>query len=131
MLLYYRDDQMNKKNDLDVKMETIDGVPTITFGKAKLIQMSMTELIEAATPKTTVWLVGSDNGWDALYINGKAVCQNHGISIRDFMDHLQETGLAKDVDFKSGYVDGKEANREIEDLGCMPDNFSEIEDSVS
>ena len=81
--------------------------------------------------KTTVWLVGSDDGWDALYIDGKAVHQNHSIRVREFMEHLQEAGLAKDVDFRSGYVEGEEANRKMEDLGCMPDNFSEIEDDVS
>lgn len=84
-----------------------------------------------AAKKTKVWLVGSDDGWDALYIDGKAVFQNHSISIHTFMEYLQEAGLAKDVEFCSGSVSGDEANRKLEDLGCMPDSFADIEDDVS
>ena len=80
--------------------------------------------------KTVVWLVGTDDGWSGIYIDGKRVHENHGISIRDFMDHLQTAGLAQDVDFKSGYLQGEEANVIMEDLGGLPDDFKNIEDNV-
>jgi hypothetical protein len=59
------------------------------------------------------------------------VFQNHSISIHTFMEYLQKAGLAKDVEFCSGSVAGEEANEKLCNLGCMPDNFSEIEDDVS
>jgi len=90
------------------------------------------EAFEAMKPKKTeVWLVGTDDGWSGIYINGKRVHENHGISIRDFMDHLQSAGLAKDVDFKDGWLQGEEANIIMEDLGGLPDDFKNIEDNVS
>ena len=83
------------------------------------------------TKKQDVWLVGTDDGWEGLYVDGKAVYQNHRISVRDFVLTLQEHDLALDVDFRDGYVAGEDANRAIEDAGCLPDNFSDIEDNIS
>jgi hypothetical protein len=80
--------------------------------------------------KTVVWLVSTDDGWEALYIDGKAVYQNHRISIRDFMSCLDEYGLTKDFYFKDGVVAGDEANAQCEDLGQLPDEFADIEDCV-
>lgn len=81
--------------------------------------------------KTTVWLVTTDDGWSAIYINGKSAYQNHGISIRDFVLAIQKAGLAEDVDFKDGFIDNEEALQKMAYLGCMPDDFSEIENDVS
>ncbi len=81
--------------------------------------------------KVKVWLIGSNDVWDALYIDGKAVFQNHSISIHSFMEYLQGAGLAKDVDFSTGSVTGEGANEKLESMGAMPDEFSEIEDDVS
>lgn len=81
--------------------------------------------------KGQVWLIGTDDGWSAIYIDGKAVYQNHGISISDFMKCLKEAGLAKDLEFADGYASGEKADQICEDLGCLPDNFTDIEDCVS
>lgn len=82
------------------------------------------------TKKTTVWLVENDDGWKALYINGKSVFQDHGLKPEDLMELLQEAGLAKDVDLKTGSLVGEEADQALMDLGCMPDDFADIEDHV-
>jgi hypothetical protein len=84
-----------------------------------------------ATRKTTVWLVESDDGWKALYINGKSVFQDHGLKPEDLMELLQEYGLAKDVDFKTGSLVGEEADQMLMDLGHMPVDFADIEDHVA
>ncbi len=76
--------------------------------------------------KREVWLVGTDDGWDGLFIDGVSAYQDHRISIRDFMAALHEAGLAKDVDFRIGYVTG-EANRKIEDLGRFPDLLKDVD----
>ena len=81
--------------------------------------------------KTVVWLVGTDDGWSALYIDGKAVFQNHGITIRDFVSLLEDHDLIKDFVFKDGYASGEKADEICANLGQLPDNFGEIEDCVS
>lgn len=81
--------------------------------------------------KTTVWLVSTDDGWEALYIDGKSVYQDHRISVRDFMSCLEDYDLVNGLIFRDGAVSGEEANRICEERGNLPDNFEDIEDHVS
>lgn len=76
--------------------------------------------------KVEVYLVGTDDGWDGIYINGVAVYQDHHISIRDFMAVLAEHNVLKGVVFKSGFVAGREANEEVQANGALPNNLAEI-----
>jgi len=90
----------------------------------------MKERKDKKVGKTIVWLVSTNDGWEALYIDGKAVYQDHRISIRDFMSCLSEYGLTRDFVFNDGAVAGEEANAQCESLGCLPDEFADIEDNV-
>lgn len=76
--------------------------------------------------KTEVQLVSLDDGWVGIYINGKLVHQNHDLSVRVFMHHLQSIGLAKDIDFKDGEPESEEADQRIQDMGELPENFADI-----
>lgn len=69
-----------------------------------------------------VVLVSYDD-WAALYINGKAVCQQHEITLYDLQEYVPETKV-KDIQLKS--PDEKWFYSVVAEIGNFPEDLEEV-----